>query len=132
MIYKEFGKLKLSKPPAVLSIDMMFTWDSEIVKTECQCHLRIYKLTFDAAIVIVSDLPNNSGYTITEEALTLIPLVCNEFALYPTKTMWLEHYPQGDFKKEETFEQVLLFRNNDWSKRVKKEQIESLLGVKLG
>ena len=124
--------LKVSKSPAFLSIDILFTWHSEIVKTESQCRLRIYKLTFDAAVVIVSNLPdNNPDYTITEESLTLIRLVCNKFALYPNKTMWIEHYPKGDLKEEEIFEQVILLWNDDWSKRIKKEQIEALLGVKL-
>ena len=124
-------QLKISKSPAFLSIDILFIWHSEMTKTECRCRLRIYKLTFDTAVVIVSELTGNSGCTISEEALTLIPLVCNKFALSPTKTMWLEHYPKVDFKEEETFEQVMLLRNNDWSNRIKKEQIEVLLGVKL-
>lgn len=124
-------QLKVSKSPAVLSVDIMFPWHSEIANTECQCRLRIYKTTFNSAVVIVSELPDNSGCSIVDEALTLIPLVFNKFALYPTKTMWLEHYPKGNFNEEETYEQVLLFRNNDWSKRIKKEQIETLLGVKL-
>ena len=125
-------QLKISKPPAVLSTDILFTWHSEIAKTDCQCHLRIYKITFDKAVVIVSELPKNSGCTIiTDEALTLIHLVCNHFALNRTKTMWLEYYPKGYLKDEETYEQVMLVQDNVSSKRIKKEQIEVLLGVKL-
>ena len=131
MIHKGMRQLMVSKSPAVLSIDIMFTWHSEIAKTECQCRLRIYKITFDTAVVIVSELPDNSGCSIADEALTLIPLVCNKFALYPTKTMWLEHYSKGYFQEEETYEQVMLLQDNVWSKRIKKEQIETLLGVKL-
>ena len=123
--------MKISKSPAFLSNDILFTWYSEISETECQCRLRIYKLTCFQAVVIVSDLPNNSGYTITKEALTLIPLVFNMFVLYSNKTMWIEHYPNKDVKEEETFEHVILLRNNDRSKRIKKEHIETLLGVKL-
>ena len=122
---------KTSRLPAFLSTDILFPWHSERADIECQCRLRIYKLPCYQAVVIVSDLPNNSGYTITEEALTLIPLVFNMFVLYPNKTMWIEHYPNRYVKEEETFEQVMLLRNNDRSQRIKKEQIETLLGVKL-
>ena len=123
--------MNLSNPPAVLSVDLLFTWRSKIAKIDCQCRLRIYKITFDKVVVIVSELPDNPGRTITDEALTLIHLVCNKFALKPTKTMWLEHYPKGYLKDEETYEQVMLTQGNVWSKRIKKEKIEALLSVKL-
>ena len=124
-------KLNLSNAPAVLSVDLLFTWHSKIAKIDCQCRLRIYKITFDKVVVIVSELPDNPGRTITDEALTLIHLVCNKLALKPTKTMWLEHYPKGYLKDEETYEQVMLTQGNVWSKRIKKEKIEALLSVKL-
>ena len=123
--------LNISKPPAVLSVDILFTWHSNRDKRECQCHLIIYKLTFDTAVVIVSGLPENQSSSIIGERLTLIPLICQKFASQPTKTMWLEHYPKEDFKEEETYEHVMLLQGNVCSKRIKKEQIEALLGVKL-
>ena len=135
-------QLNISKPPAVLTIDIIFTWQSKIAKTDCFCRLRIYKITFDKAVVIVSELPENPGRSIIGEELTLIPLVCHKFALNPTKTMLLEHYPKGYlkdldrdprgyFKEEETYEQVILVQDNVCSKRIKKEQIEALLGIRL-
>ncbi len=123
--------MNLSNPPAVLSVDLLFTWRSKIAKIDCQCRLRIYKITFDKAVVIVSELPDNPGRSITEEALTLIQLVCHKFALNPTKTMWLEHYPQGYLKDEEVYEQLMLMQCNVYSSRIKKQKIEGLLSVKL-
>ena len=131
MTYKEVRQLKLSKPPAVLSVDLLFTWHSEIAEIDCQCRLRIYKITFEKVVVIVSELPDNAGRTITDEGLTLIHLVCNKLSLEPTKTMWLEHYPKGALKGEETYEHVMLIRGNVYSKRINKQTIEALLGVKL-
>lgn len=121
----------LPNPSAVLSVDLLFTWYSKIAHIECRCRLRIYRITFDKFIVIVSELPNNLGLTITQEALTLIHLVCNKFSLVPTKTMWLEHYLKTYFKNEEIYYQVVLLKDNTWSKRINKRTIDNLLGVEL-
>lgn len=109
----------------------MFTWRSQLAKIDCQCRLRIYKITINQAVVIVSELPDNPGRSITEEALTLIQLVCHKFALNPTKTMWLEHYPQGYLKDEEVYEHLTLIQCNVWSSRINKQKLEALLSVKL-
>ena len=109
----------------------MFTWHSKIAKIDCQCRLRIYKISFDKVVVIVSELPDNLGRSITEEALTLIQLVCHKFALNPTKTMWLEHYPRGYLKDEEVYEHLTLIQCNVCSSRINKQKIEALLSVKL-
>ena len=129
--HKEVRQLNLSNPPAVLSLDLLLTWHSEIAKTDCQCRLRIYKITFEKVVVIVSELPENPGLTITDEGLTLIHLVCHKLALKPTKTMWLQHYPKGYLKDEETYEQVMLVQGNIYSTRINKQKIEALLGIKL-
>ncbi len=123
--------MNLSNPPAILSVDLLFTWHSKLAKIDCQCRLRIYKITFDKVVVIVSELPDNPGRTITDEALTLIHLVCNKLALKPNKTMWLEHYPKGYLGDEENYEQVMLIQGNVWSSRITKQKIEALLSVKL-
>ncbi len=123
--------LNISESPAVLTIDTPITWYSQLAHLKCECRLRIYKITFELAVVIVSELDYNPGRSITDEALTLIHLVCHEFGLSPTKTMWLEHYPVGYLKDEETYEQVLLWQGYTYSKRISKQKLEALLGVKL-
>ncbi len=123
--------MNLSTPPAVLSVDLLFTWHSKIAKIDCQCRLRIYKITFDKVVVIVSELPENPGRSITEEALTLIQLVCHKFALNPSQTMWLEHYPQGYLKDEDVYEQLTLMQCHVCSSRINKQKIEALLSVNL-
>lgn len=120
-----------SNPSTVLKVDRLFTWHSKIANIKCKCRLRIYKITFDKFIVIVSELSNNSGPTISEEALTLMHRVFRKFALEYTQTMWLEHYPHGYCEDEETYERLILFRGDIWSERIDKEQVENLLEVKL-
>ena len=84
--------LNISKSSAVLDTDTVITWYSQIDQTQCKCRLRVYKISFDKAIVIISELDDNFGRSITDEASTLIHLICDEVALSPRKTMWIEHY----------------------------------------
>ena len=123
--------MNLFESPALLSIDTPITWYSEAAQTNCECRLRIYKVTFDQAIVIVSEVQDNSGRSISEEASTLIPRVCNEFALNPGKTMWVEHYPAGYLMEEETYHEVMLVMGHVSAKRIEQQKLERLLGVKL-
>ena len=115
----------------MLTIDTSITWYSQIAQTKCHCRLRIYKITFDKAVVIVSEFQENSGRLITGEASTLINMVCQEFALTPGQTMWVEHYPAGYLKDEETYEQVMLVQGHPYLTRISQQKIEAVLGVKL-
>ncbi len=92
--------MNLYGSPALLSIDTPFTWYSQIAQTKCHYRLRIYQIAVEKAVVIVSQLQDNSGRLITGEASTLIHLVCDDFGLSPMKTMWVEHYPAGYLKEE--------------------------------
>ena len=117
--------------PAFLSVDTLFNWQSKITKTDCQCRLRIYKITVNQAVVIASQLPDETSCSITDESLTLIELVCQKLHLNLTSIMWLEHYPKGYLKDEEIYEEVMLIQDKIASKRIKKQKIESLLSVKI-
>ena len=123
--------VNLSEVPAVLTVDTLFTWYSEIAQTDCQCRLRIYKITFDKAVIIASQLHDNPGHSITDEALTLIHLVCYKFGLAPHKTMWIEHYTGGYLKEEDTYEELMLAQFCVRSKRINKQKLEALLGLTL-
>lgn len=124
-------QLELSKSPAVLSTDTVFTWYSETVKTDCRCRLRIYKITLDKVIVIVSELSDNPGRSISDEASKLINLVCYQFGLASYKVMWIEHYPVGYLKNDETYDVIMLGLDQVSSKRIHKQKLEVFLRVKL-
>ena len=123
--------MNLMNTPAFLSVDTLFTWQSEKAKRDCRCRLRIYKITVNLAVVIASQLPDETSCSIADEALTLINLVCQKLVLKLTSMMWLEHYPKGYLKDEEIYEEVMLIQDKIASKRIKKQKIESLLSVKL-
>lgn len=116
----------ISNPGAILEVDSNFKWYSQVEQTKCECGLRIYKIDCDRAVVIVSELKNNPGRSIKEEALTLIHLVCCKFELNLSKTMWIEYYPQKN-----TYNEIKLAIFYTHSKRINKEQLEALLKVKV-
>ena len=117
------------KSPAILSNDITFSWYSEGVKKQGKCRLRIYQITFDHVVVIVSELSNNPGRSITEEASKLINLVCYQFGLAPFKVMWVEHYSAGYLKNHETYDVIMMGLGDVFSKRINKQRLEVLLGV---
>ena len=117
--------------PVTLTVDTEFTWISTITRKDCCCRLRVYKFTFDHAVVIVSEIPDNPGRSITEEAKTLIHLVCYRFGLATNKVMWFEHYPAGYLKDENTYDEVMLAVGNISSRRISQATLEEFLGVKL-
>ena len=127
----ENKKVPLSSSPALLHTKTRFKWYSETGHTECECGLRIYKITFDKAVVIASELNDNPGRSITDEAMTLINLICYKFGLSPSKIMWIEHKSEGYLKAEDTYDEIWLTMFHVQSRRIKKENLEALLGVKL-
>ena len=124
-------KISLPQSSSILKTDRIFTWHSETAATECRCRLRIFQLSFDKIVVIVSELPDNPGRSITDEALTLIHLVCYRFQLSLAKVMWLEHYPSGYLKDDESYEQIISTPFSVKSHRISKQILESLLNRSL-
>ncbi|MGB5710502.1 MAG: hypothetical protein WBM44_06295, partial [Waterburya sp.] len=98
---------------------------------DSQCRLRIYYLTFDKAVVIVSELANNPGKSIADTATQLIHLVCYRFGLAPYKVMWVEHFFSGYLKESETYDHVILTPGGITCQRVSQQYIENLLGCSL-
>lgn len=128
--------MNLSESPAVLSVDTPITWYSKTAQTQCKYHLckyrlRIYKIAFDKAVVILSERQDNSRGLIMEEASRLIHWVCHEFELSPSKITWLEHYPAKHLREEDIYEQVILVQPHLYSIMIDKQKIEDLLGVNL-
>lgn len=124
-------KISISESPAILIIDEKFKWVSKVGQKKCECQLRIYKISIDRAVVIVSELQDNPGRSITDEAIILLNLVCYKFGFSTQKIMWIEHYPEGYLKEEDTYDEVRLVAFGIESKRIKKERLEALLKVEI-
>lgn len=123
--------MEQSQPIANQTVDQIFTWQPPQQDFDSQCRLRIYYLTFDTAVVIVSELVDNPGKSIADSVSQLINLICYSFGLAPYKVMWIEHFPAGYLKEGETYNQVMLSPGGISCKRVNQPYIERLLGCSL-
>ena len=75
---------------------------------QTQCRVRIYlpNEVRDAPVVICSELPNNSGGSITNSAEVIAAGVIRSHEL-PTPLVWIEHLPKESTSGAETFELVV-------------------------
>ena len=120
-----------SQPLANQGIDTILTWRPHEQSFNSQCRLRIYYISFDMAVVIVTELEDNLGKSITDSAKQLIHLVCYHFGLALYKVMWIEHYPAGYLKEEETYDLVMLALGEVTCQRVSQQYLEGLVGCSL-
>ena len=95
--------------------------------SQCQCRLRIFQLSREQAVVIVSQIPDSPTRSITDEAATLMQLLSDRFALNFNQTMWIEHYPFGYLKDDDVYEQISFAGNSVASQRIKRDRLESIL-----
>lgn len=68
------------------------------------CRLRIWQRG-RATVAMMTELPENPGTSVTNQAEVLATQVCREFELWPSLTRWIEHYPPGD-SFGESFDEV--------------------------
>ncbi len=120
-----------SQPAATLNVDTIFTWQPTEQEFDIQCHLLIYYLAYNQAVVIVRELADNPGQSITDNVIQLVNLVCYRFALATYKVMWLEHSPAEYRQDEDTYTLVMLTLNQVLRQRVTQQSLERLLGCSL-
>jgi hypothetical protein len=111
--------------------DIIFTWQSVGHTFDSKCRLRIYQLECDRTVIIVSQLPNNTGRSITNAAEHLIQLVRFQYNLTPAKMMWIEHYPSYNIEDEDTYYEVRLVNGEATWNPTNKNKLETILNVLL-
>ena len=109
--------------------ESIFTWQPKEDLIESRCYLRIYWVLFDRAVVIVSDLADNLGLSITDATQELITLVCNQFKLTHSKIMWLEYFPVNHSQELDIYYGVQLVSNQIIRYQLSPQYIKRLLKV---
>ncbi len=109
--------------------ELIFTWQTKEVSVKSRCYLRIYWLSFNRAVVIVSDLSDNLGLPIIYGGKELINLLCSHFKLTLGKIMWLEYFPTQNSQKLDLYYGVQLFSNKIIRYQLTKEYVERLLST---
>jgi hypothetical protein len=90
-------------------IDTRFRWrgfGNGFGTWESLCRLRIYE-TPEQAVVIATELPENTGTSITNAVESLAMMVVEQYELRPHTLVWIEHYP-AHRDLPETFARVQL------------------------
>ena len=63
--------------------------------TSAICGLQVYdRLSDNRVVVVVTELEENKGTSITNAAETLATQVCRARKISPHRLVWIEHYPQ--------------------------------------
>ncbi|NOK64254.1 MAG: hypothetical protein GFH27_549323n7 [Chloroflexi bacterium AL-W] len=58
------------------------------------CGLRIWQHLDDVAVVMLTELPDNPGISVTNAFEFIATQVVRGYSLSPTKTIWIEHCPK--------------------------------------
>jgi hypothetical protein len=83
---------------------------------DAKCRLQIFpssQQTTRRMVVIVTELPDNIGMSVTNAAELIATLAVKQYDLDPETMIWIEHYPdrhppgrEGDRMFDETFDMV--------------------------
>lgn len=98
-------------------IDEIFNWgqlafkNAELLK-KSKCRIRVYAGA-DRDIVIVSELPDNRGRSVTNGAEEIIEHGCDSYGLEFDRCLWIEHYPPSESEPKETTDRVFLIANEN-------------------
>lgn len=104
------------------------------------CRLRVYEEPGKPTIVIVTELPENAGTSVTNRAERLATQVWQMLERPAEGMVWVEHYPESGrgrkvWEQEHfslvTFSETMQgFRKPEW-KALPKEEVEALVGQPL-
>lgn len=74
---------------------------------ESQCTLEVLPVSEGRTLVIATELPDNSGTSVTNAAEHLASFVCDSFGIAPGRLVWIEHYGASPgVRKDETYDLV--------------------------
>jgi hypothetical protein len=90
------------------NVDTVFSWESEVDYKLNKCRIRIYWVTWEKAVVVATDMTDNSGSKIANVTKELLRFIYHIYDLVPCKIMLVEHYSVNNSFQDDTYLQVLL------------------------
>lgn len=120
-----------SKVAVVNDVDTVFTWESEKDSQPNKCRIRVFWLSWEKTLVIVTKLAENQGRNIASTTIELTRLIANLYDLTRRKMMWLEHYPATNTTDQDKYLQVILLNNQAVRYEIESQQIETLINKTL-
>jgi len=83
--------------------DIIFFYTPPGRGVRARCRIRIYRA--HAAVVVITELPDNPGTSVTNAIEYIATCVMHDYKLDPRTTTWVEHYP-GQADRPETWDVV--------------------------
>ncbi len=113
-----------------MNVDAIFPYKPSHSGIHAKCRVRIYP----PPVVVVTELPDNPGMSVTNYAEELATLILQEHGLDALRTVWIEHYPAwAEEDRPETFDLVRFtwdgerYTRPEW-RRLMLEEVERLTG----
>lgn len=99
-----------------------------------RCRIRVYHLASGMTVVIASELADNPGASVTDQAERLATAIRARFVEPGGAMVWIEHYPALEkLEESEEFERVLFrwdgqgYEEPQW-RPSSRDQVEALIG----
>jgi hypothetical protein len=77
----------------MLTIDQIYRYRSFAAQRQGYCRLRIYKQRNGGQTVLLTEVPNNPGQSITAASDVIATGLVARYHLDPATTRWIEHWP---------------------------------------
>ena len=98
------------------------------------CRLRIYQYN-ERHVVIATEMADNKEIAITNYWPELAHEIAQQYDLNLAQTIWIEHYPQGDYalagERGDTFDRLTLGGDLPQWRRLTLKEVEELVGETL-
>lgn len=103
---------------------------------DSKCRVRIYTGEAHGATILITELPDNDGMSITNASELIASEVCRRYDLRKVTTRWIEHYPAAAWRESnrpETFDEIRFMWDGytasapRWH-RLTVEEVETLTG----
>jgi hypothetical protein len=122
----------------MLTIDQIYRYRSLAAQRQGYCRLRIYKQRDGGQTVLLTEVPNNPGQSITAASDVIATGLVARYHLDPATTLWIEHWPADPSDKpiEDVYASVKytwkdgVASNPRW-RRLSLERVEVMTGTRL-
>ena len=116
----------------VYEVDTVFGWQSIEDSAHNQCRIRIYWITWEKAIIVATDISENSADSkIAKCTKEIINFASNLYDLVPRKTMLVEHYPKKELPDKDTDFQVLLTKDKAVRYEIDRDELIRLINKQI-
>ena len=118
-------------PSMADDLDTIFLWTSNQDSSEHKYRIRIYWISWEKAVVIITEINDDPSKIIAKTTKELVQFVCELYKLIPEKIMWVEHYAPSNSNDKDTYIQVLLMNAKASRYKLEPEKLERLIGIPL-